>query len=140
VVFEDARHPGFIGDMPHTWVGSDFIRSVLDMFAYESVTDSALVVGAGLLPEWVQTGDGVAIDGLSTHYGRLGYTMKARGREVVVRFSGSLRLPPGGILLVSPLPEPLRGARVDGRAARVSDGVVRITRMPREVILRYQDD
>ena len=140
VVFEDARHPGFIGDMPHTWVGSDFIRSVLDMFAYESVADSALVVGAGLLPEWVQTGDGVAIDGLSTHYGRLGYTMQARGGEVVVRFSGSLRLPPGGILLVSPLTEPLRGARVDGRAARVSDGVVRITRMPREVILRYQDD
>ena len=27
--------PKFIGDMPHTWVASDFIRSVLDMFAYE---------------------------------------------------------------------------------------------------------
>ena len=27
--------PQFLGDLPHTWVGSDFVRSVLDMLAYE---------------------------------------------------------------------------------------------------------
>ncbi|MFH1278047.1 MAG: discoidin domain-containing protein [Candidatus Eisenbacteria bacterium] len=32
VVWKDERAPKFIGDMPHTWVGSDFIRSVLDLY------------------------------------------------------------------------------------------------------------
>ncbi len=29
VVWKDPRTPKFIGDMPHTWVGSDFLRSVV---------------------------------------------------------------------------------------------------------------
>lgn len=32
VVWKEERAPRFIGDMPHTWVGSDFIRSVLDLY------------------------------------------------------------------------------------------------------------
>ena len=48
VVWHDRDTPKFIGDMPHTWVGSDYIRSVLDMFAYDRASDSALVVGAGI--------------------------------------------------------------------------------------------
>ena len=35
VVLRDAREPRFLGDMPHGWVASDQIRSVLDLFAYE---------------------------------------------------------------------------------------------------------
>lgn len=34
VVWREARIPKFVGDMPNTRVGSDFIRSALDMFAY----------------------------------------------------------------------------------------------------------
>ncbi|HSJ14647.1 MAG TPA: discoidin domain-containing protein [Longimicrobiales bacterium] len=137
VVFEKPEFPGFIGDMPHTWVGSDFIRSVLDMFAYERASDDALVVGAGILPAWVQAETGVAIEGMSTAYGELGYTMQARDRDVVVRFTQVPRLPPGGIVLVSPRDAPLRAARADGRALEVSGREVRITRAPREVVLQY---
>jgi hypothetical protein len=36
VVLRDAREPRFLGDMPHGWVASDQIRSVLDLFAYEA--------------------------------------------------------------------------------------------------------
>ena len=39
VVVRDAREPRFIGDMPHGWVASDYIRSVLDLFAYERESD-----------------------------------------------------------------------------------------------------
>ena len=53
VVWRDPRAPKFIGDLPHSWVGAEFIRSVRTMFAYEREGDQALVVGAGLLPEWV---------------------------------------------------------------------------------------
>ena len=39
-----ARQPRFVGDMPHGWVASDFIRAVLDLFAYERDGDDALVI------------------------------------------------------------------------------------------------
>src|SRR5688500_8752270 len=52
VVYRDSLNPKFIGDMPHTWVGSDFIRSALDMFAYERESDSSLVIGAGIPEKW----------------------------------------------------------------------------------------
>ena len=41
-----AREPRFIGDMPHAWVASDYVRSALDLFAYERETDNALVLAA----------------------------------------------------------------------------------------------
>ena len=45
VVLRDAREPRFLGDMPHGWVASDQIRSVLDLFAYED--EGERVAGAG---------------------------------------------------------------------------------------------
>jgi hypothetical protein len=80
-VHANPRDPSFIGDMPHTWVGSDFIRSALDMFVYEH--DGKLVLAAGVDPAWLD--QGITIDGISTHYGVIGYTMKREGGKVLVR-------------------------------------------------------
>ena len=48
VVGRDPRKTRFVGDMPHGWIASDFIRAALDLFAYERDTDNALVLAAGL--------------------------------------------------------------------------------------------
>ena len=48
VVGREPRRPRFIGDMPHAWIASDYIRSVLDMFAYERPDEKALVLAAGI--------------------------------------------------------------------------------------------
>ena len=48
VVGREPRQPRFIGDMPHAWIASDYIRSVLDMFAYERQSDKSLVLAAGI--------------------------------------------------------------------------------------------
>lgn len=138
VVFRDPDHPGFIGDMPHTWVGSDFIRSASDMFVYERDEDDAFVVGAGILPEWVTTEPGVVVRGLRTYFGTLGYTMRVEGETVVVDFEGDVEVPSGGLVLRSPLERPIRSATADGQPVRDLDGEeVRLSRMPRRVILRY---
>jgi hypothetical protein len=47
VVLRDPREPRFLGDMPHGWVASDQIRSVLDLFAYEHEGERSLVLAAG---------------------------------------------------------------------------------------------
>ena len=53
VVGRDARQPRFVGDLPHGWVASDYIRSALDLFAYERDGDGALVLAAGVPPAWL---------------------------------------------------------------------------------------
>jgi hypothetical protein len=129
----DYRKPGFIGDMPHTWVGSDFIRSVLDLFAYEN-DDGALVIGAGIDEAWLSTG--VTIDDLSTHYGRLGYTMRRSGDEVTIDFRKTPS-PPGGIVIRSPIARPIRSVTADDQPAAADHQQVRLRALPRRLVIRY---
>jgi hypothetical protein len=137
VVWRDPAALKFIGDIPHTWVGSDFLRSLLDFFAYEREADSTLVVGDGLLGSWVDDSAGVSIANFSTHYGPLSYSMHGAGDTVRVRLSG-VRVPPGGIVVRSPRERPVRIATVNGEVVPVADGrQVVIRRVPAELTLSY---
>jgi len=136
VVWRDPRTPKFIGDMPHTWVGSDYIRSVLDMFAYEREADSSLVIGAGVLPGWVRQGTGLRVHDLSTHYGRLSYSMGGSGDSVEIRIKGP-RIPPGGLVIRSPFDRTIRSAALDGRKIAVASNEVVLRSLPALLVLRY---
>ncbi len=104
---------------PHTWVGSDYVRSVLDMFAYEREADSTLVVGAGVPIEWLVSDPRISVLNLSTHYGPLSFTMRRAGDGVEVAIEAGTRIPPGGIAVSTPLAA-IRSATVNG--ARVEPG------------------
>jgi len=109
VVAREARAPRFLGDMPHGWVGSDFIRSALDLFAYEREADRALVLAAGVPTGWL-TGQGIGIQNLRTPYGRLSYALRRDGRRLVLTVASGLTPPSGGLVF----PWPYAG--VPGRA------------------------
>ena len=96
VVYRDLRAPNFLGDLPHTWVGSDFVRSFLDLLAYERDSDQALVLAAGVPDEWIR--EGVSVKGMPTPWGLLDYSLKAEGDSVRLRVGGGLAVPPGGIV------------------------------------------
>ena len=98
VVRANPREGGFVGDMPHTWVGSDFIRSALDFFAYED--DGALILAAGIAPEWAR--QGVRVENLSTHHGLLTYAIDGHR----LRIESGIRVPPNGIVVRSPFGGP----------------------------------
>ncbi len=137
VVWRDPRTPKFVGDMPHTWVGSDFARSFLDLFAYEREADAALVVGAGLPERWVRSERGVSVRGLGTPYGPLDISLAAAGAGVRVRLAGLRELPPGGLVVKPPLPANPRTATVDGRPLALSPaGEVVVRTLPAEVVVR----
>jgi hypothetical protein len=98
VVGHDARAPRFIGDMPHGWVASDFIRSALDLFAYERSADRALVLAAGVDPAWL-AGPGIEVDGLRTPWGPLSYALqRVDDGQLRLRVAGGID-PPGGLVL-----------------------------------------
>src|SRR6185295_5798511 len=116
-VHRDARAPRFLGDLPHGWVGSDFIRSFLDLFAFEREAAAggatggdqrALVLAAGIPPSWLDRPEGIGVHGLGTPWGPLDYTLermagypegvRAGTRLVGYRYwvSDGLTIPPGG--------------------------------------------
>jgi hypothetical protein len=120
VVWRDPRAAKFIGDMPHTWVGSDYVRSLLDCFAYEREADSTLVLGAGIPWDWVIDAPGIRVGGLPTPYGKLSYTMRAAGRAVDVRIEPGLRVPAGGIVVSPPAQRKFDHATINGAATPLS--------------------
>jgi hypothetical protein len=70
----------------------------------------------------------VELSGLRTPYGTLALRMRASGSTVRARIGAGLGVPPGGIVLRSPLERPLLRARVNGRLVRLRD--------PHEVVVR----
>ncbi|HEX6834816.1 MAG TPA: coagulation factor 5/8 type domain-containing protein, partial [Rudaea sp.] len=126
VVGREARQPRFIGDMPHGWVASDFIRSTLDRFAYER--GDAIVLAAGVPAAWFD-GDGFAVERLRTPYGSLSFRVK-RGGDGVTMVTDIERMPPGGIAV--DLPREWIGKTVSGDAV-VKEGELRLTK-PHTVI------
>ena len=86
--------------MPHAWIASDYVRSALDMFAYDRAADGAMVLAAGVQPEWLD-GEGITVHDLRTPYGRLGYTLKARNGVATLTITQPVS-PPGGLVLSLP--------------------------------------
>ncbi len=99
VVWHKERYPGYIGDMPHTWVGSDFINAVRSMFVYENEYDSSLVLGAALYKDWVNSPAGMSVENLPTYYGEMSYSINRSGSNYKIQLYGGISLPPGGIII-----------------------------------------
>ena len=133
VVGHDPRAVRFIGDLPHAWVASDFIRSVLDLFAYARA-DGAMVLARGIPAAWLDRA-GVSIRGLRTPYGTLSYSLARisdRIAELTLTASGSV--PPGGFVLAGPWARPLH-ATINGKPVAVQGDEVRIDELQARVVL-----
>lgn len=116
VVGRDKREPRFIGDMPHAWVSSDYIRSAMDLLVYDRDLDHALVLAAGVPLDWLD-GEGVGVADVRTAYGPLTYNLRQDGRDYILTLGGQAT-PPGGFVLQWPTGEtPPARVRIDGRAA-----------------------
>jgi len=134
VVGRDARRPRFVGDMPHGWVASDYVRAVLDLFAYERELDNALVVAGGVPASWLR-GTGIEVKGLRTPYGALSYSMQQEGNRVNARIEAGLRLPPGGIALVWPGSEAPGPATVNDKPVPWDGNEIRIRELPARIVI-----
>jgi hypothetical protein len=135
-------------------VASDFVRSLLDLFAYEDRDACALVLAAGVPESWLARPEGVTIRRLGTPWGSLTYRLERRAEEAgggvryrlgavpggvleaAPRFDRPLQPPPGGIVFTWPLAGPVGGALVDGRPAVVGrDGRLVVHGVPATVVL-----
>jgi Glucoamylase and related glycosyl hydrolases len=142
IVWRDRNAPQFIGDLPHTWVGSDYIRSVRSFFAFEREADKALVIGAGIRSDWATSEEGVTLKRLPTYYGTLNYSLRREGEgSLRLRMSGDVTLPPGKIVVRSPVPVPLKGVTVNGNAIETftADEAI-VSEFPADIVMHYSEN
>ncbi len=138
VVWKDPKTPRFIGDMPHTWVGSDYINAVRSIFVYEVEADSSLVIGAGVLEDWLDSPEGMAVKHLSTIYGELNYSIQKTGDKYRVELTGDLKMPQVKIRLKNFKRTQPRQIWINGQPSlRFGTNEVVIEKFPAVVELHY---
>lgn len=139
VVWRDPRYPGFIGDMPHTWCGSDFINAIRSMFVYENEYDHTLVLAPALYQDWIDAPGGMSVSNMPTYYGDISYSVRKEGTQYRFIIEGELNLPAGGIRIRNfnggaiPSQVIVNGKEVTGFTGRN----IGITEVPAEVVIRY---
>lgn len=88
VIYSDLRHAIYLGDMPHTWIGAEYVRSVLGMLMFEA--DDHLALLPGTPPQWL-AGPGLSVDGLPTAYGTLHLQARMQDNALHVTLGEGLR-------------------------------------------------
>ena len=112
VAYREELDPRFVGDMPHTWVGGDFLNATRNMFVYEH--DDALVLAAGVPDRWLNTPDGVSIERFPTPFGTLAYRLDWTASECALSFPPQNTAQPRAFEFVIPGPRPISRIEVDG--------------------------
>lgn len=115
-----------IGDMPHAWAAAETINLIRDLLISED--GDRLVLGRGIPFGWLTSGEPLGIEFAPTEFGLAGYRVvgvlrvEAGGGvtgDVVVRRLDEAA-PPGGYVLVLPVTQKPRSARVDGTDVEVT--------------------
>jgi hypothetical protein len=112
VVYSDLRHAIYLGDMPHTWIGSEYARAIFGMLMHEG--DARLELLPGTPPSWV-SGEGLRVSDLPTAFGKLTMTARQQDKRLSVTLGTGLRK--NTALQVSwPSRERPARVRVDGKS------------------------
>ena len=136
VVNNDYRYPDYFGDMPHTWVGAEYINSVRSLFVYE--TGDRLILGHGVDGKWLERKEGISVKNMATYYGDISYAMKKDGDTVKVKIYGKAK-PPKGFVFKSPfLNKKIKAVKVNKKEwSRFTDEDVFFDELPVSLTISY---
>jgi hypothetical protein len=103
IVWTDEAKGQWLGDLPHSWIGSTFLHALRTALVYERASDQALVLAAGVPAAWLASEGPLRVARLSTWWGPLDYELRRAGPGALrMRVSGGLSVPPGGVVLAPP--------------------------------------
>ncbi|MCK4796638.1 MAG: discoidin domain-containing protein [Spirochaetes bacterium] len=136
VVYSNPRLGQYIGDMPHTWVGSGYINAVRSMFVYEK--NDSLILGAGIDEQWLEKEEEISIKRFPTYYGRINYSMKKQGNNLKIKVSGDAK-PEKGFVFFSPfLEKKIKSVKINDKTLKAfSNHEVFFEQLPVEIIINY---
>jgi hypothetical protein len=127
ITWKDPESPGHFGDLPHSWIGAEYVLGFAGLFAYEREADDALVLAAGLPADWFASGRTNGVNQLPTYYGRLSYSLKRSGERWELDLASLEKSPRGGVVVRLPISSAtvLRAFGVDHPV--LPDGTVKLT-------------
>lgn len=131
VVHGRPRAPSYIGDMPHTWVGSGYISAIRSLFAYEE--GDRLILAAGIDPAWIH--EGITVRQLPTLFGTIAYDIRNVDGRIRIHIRGRAA-PPGGFTVRLPPEFPIKTARLNGAVVAHTDGSFHFATLPTLVELQ----
>ncbi len=136
ITYRETRLARFAGDIPHTWVGSDYVKCFRNLFAYEK--DDTLIVGAGLPREWIESAKGARVNALTTYFGVCDITFTGTADQTTVSIRGLRQPPAGGILIHPGFGVTVASAvNADAAALPVENNAVRITSLPATITFTH---
>jgi hypothetical protein len=138
ITWRNPRSPGHLGDVPHTWIGAEYLLAFRSMLVDERAATDSLVIAAGIPAAWLDGGREVRATGVPTHYGTLDLHLRREGAgAIAVSIAGDLEIPAGGIVLRPPLARPIASVEVNGAAIATFDAEsATVDACPARVVLR----
>ncbi len=107
----EAIHPrtkgGCMGDGQHVWAAAEWIVMLRNCLLYEETHGDRLIVGAGILPEWLDRGERISIGPAPTSWGSVHLTVDGSRDDVRVRWEAKWFESPPQIEVRLPNREPL---------------------------------
>lgn len=134
VVHSRVRHPGYLGDMPHTWIGAEYVRLIFGMLMHEA--DDHLSLLPGVPTSWL-AGEGIRLAELRTAYGRLTMSARMDSNRLHLELGPGL-LPSIPVRVSWPSRQRPQRVWVDGqpRTDHTADGI-RVDRVFRELVAQW---
>jgi hypothetical protein len=138
VVWRNRQTPRFIGDMPHTWVGSDYINSIRSFFVYENEMTQSLVIAGGFYEDWIDFEEEMTINNLPTLYGQLNYSVKKITNGYAINLAGNVKIPKGEIIIRNLENEIPKSVIVNGKQSQNFDiNKIIVTEFPARLEVKY---
>ncbi len=92
----EAIHPatggGCMGDGQHGWAAAEWLQMIRSLFVQEE--EDRMVIGAGLLPEWLQGGKRLFFGPTLTPYGAVGIRLVPKGGAFMLNVEAEWRKDP----------------------------------------------
>lgn len=124
----EAIHPrtggGCMGDGQHTWAAAEWILLMRNCLLREEPANRTLVLGSGVLPRWLDSGQSFSIGPAPTLWGPVEVRIDASREAVLVRWTGRWRGVPPRI--------EVRVPDCEAVAVAGDSGEVRVGRLHRE--------
>lgn len=104
----EAIHPGTsggcMGDGHHGWASAEWVMMLRNMFVREN--DDRLVIGSGILPEWLKPGEQLFFGPTKTPYGDMSVRIQPEQAEVEVSWEANWRETEPSLEILLPGVEP----------------------------------
>jgi hypothetical protein len=124
-LFTNYREGGYLGDIPHSWVGSIYVTLVRSLFVYEN--ENALILLAGVPQKWFMAREGFSVNALPTWFGNVSISAEPHAAGISLHVEGSAAPPEGFHMRI---PGGLMAADFSDPRAEYSEGLLRFFSLP----------